>query len=267
MVRQFVGLQKDADRLFQPPRMNSAFNAFPDPNKRDWKTILLLVMSVVSIILILGSFSFKTVIENLQTLKGQYEHSADASSPVAMADENGHQQMIEEMLEEMRKAKKEGVWKFVEEDDDGNPRFNKWAERMLNDVTNKLNNYEQYVIFADKDGWYPCRGCKPPGYTTPTVNPKWFTTYISAKPRNFHTIYLKKGMILKYGVRIQGEQRYPKIFEYLCDCTVETERTGTETEMKIEEFKKSMRYIYRPENWTRPPGQRLTSPPWQAGFR
>jgi hypothetical protein len=78
-----------------------------------------------------------------------------------------------------------GAVSVVVFDKDGKPEMLPERKQKLNEELAKYDKAEQYVLFAEQDGLYPCLSCPNGG-----------------------TIGLKKGEIWKYGVTVNGLRRY-----------------------------------------------------------
>jgi len=70
-------------------------------------------------------------------------------------------------------------------DEDGKPEILPERKQKLNEELAKYDKAEQYALFAEQDGLYPCLSCLTGG-----------------------VIHLKKGEIWKYGVTVNGALRY-----------------------------------------------------------
>lgn len=114
---------------------------------------------------------------------------------------------------------------FIDYDADGNPKLADWRIAKLKRELDQLDEAEQYVLTAVKNGYYPCYSCP-----------------------NSTTIFLRKGEVWKYGYTTMGEKgRYqqtlaPMRLQYF------TQLTGTITECMKEEKRKIYYYPLLPES-------------------
>ncbi|AEE50267.1 hypothetical protein [Haliscomenobacter hydrossis] len=133
-------------------------------------------------------------------------------------------------------------WKgadFLEIDPDGNVKISTKREKQLERRLKRLEEAEQYVLRARKNGFYPCYNC---GKDT--------------------LIFLFSGEIWKYGVTIQGEKdRFRSMLDRL-DLSYRVEYAGRLDECLKQEAIKIYHYASLPENLKRnpllirPPGNR-----------
>jgi len=132
-----------------------------------------------------------------------------------------------------------GAKEFIEYTEEGSAILSSERAAKLAKELEELDNAEQYVLLAAKDGYYPCFACVD-------------------KSR----IFLRKGNIFKYGVTRKGEQgRYG---EWHVDqgLLYFIEFQGTLQECLREEKLKIYNYAIHPENLSRsiplirPPGNK-----------
>lgn len=128
---------------------------------------------------------------------------------------------------------------FLKISPDGKVQLAKWRKEKLAKEIKELDEAEQYVLVAKRDGIYPCYSCL-----------------------NSTTINLRVGQIWKYGFTTKSEQgRYQRSLEsqnlfYL------VEYEGTITACMKEEKRKIYFYALLPENLSRdiplirPPGNK-----------
>jgi len=128
---------------------------------------------------------------------------------------------------------------FIEKDKDGNPQLAEWRQEKLQKELNDLDEAEQYVLVAKRNGTFPCYSCP-----------------------NSTTIELEIWEIWRYGVTSKGEKgRYRNSLEgtnlmYL------VQFEGNIAECMKEEKRKIYHYALLPENLKRavplirPPGNK-----------
>lgn len=128
---------------------------------------------------------------------------------------------------------------FIEVDDEGNTKLAEWRKEKLNKELNELDEAEQYVLLAKRNGWYPCFNC-----------------LISS------TIFLNQNEVWKYGYTKKGEGgRYQNSLEGT-NLKYVTQFVGTISECMKEEKRKIYYYALMPENLARenplmrPPGNK-----------
>lgn len=124
-------------------------------------------------------------------------------------------------------------WKdvdFIEEDSEGNPMLSEERQRKLDDALRELDEAEQYVLVAVRDGLYPCYNCP-----------------------NETKIFLYKGETWKYGTTTKGEKgRYGNSLENN-NLAYRVQFQGTLHECLKEEKRKIFNYAVLPENLKREP--------------
>lgn len=129
---------------------------------------------------------------------------------------------------------------FLDQDEDGNPILSEERQQKLDKALQQLEEAEQYVLVASRNGYYPCFNC--PDSTE---------------------IFLYIGETWKYGTTTKGEKgRYGNILsrQYL---TYFVQFQGDIAACKKEELLKIYNYAKLPENLKRkrplirPPGNKI----------
>ncbi|MCB0616594.1 MAG: hypothetical protein KDC75_24920 [Phaeodactylibacter sp.] len=142
------------------------------------------------------------------------------------------------------------VWLFPENtpnppfryDDAGQPQLQPDRLKKMEKELDKLDEAEQYALVATTAGWYACFNC----------------------PDTTH-IYLFPGQIWKYGVTVNGPDRYPRSFYKENKLQYISQFKGTLQECLREEKRKIYHYPILPENVKRkkpilrPPGNKKDS--------
>ena len=113
--------------------------------------------------------------------------------------------------------------------EDGKPVLAPWRQEKLEREIAKYDEAEQYVLLADKDGWYPCYNC--PGSSL---------------------IYLHAGEVWKYGVTINEERGRYKSGLPFKNLIYLTEYVGPISECLKREKTQIYTYAVLPENMQRP---------------
>ena len=122
--------------------------------------------------------------------------------------------------------------------DEGKPRLKKeFAERLERELL-EIDDALQYVLLANRDGQYPCKGC--PG----------------------ESVFLNKGEVWRYGVTRKGEKgRYSEWYLKNSFLDIFVQFRGDMNDCLKQEKLKIFNYPLLPENLARPAGERLASPP------
>jgi hypothetical protein len=122
-------------------------------------------------------------------------------------------------------------------DEDGKPEILPERKQKLKEELAKYDKAEQYALFAKSDGFYPCPSCSLGD-----------------------SVYLFAGEIWKYGVSVNGKNRYTAVFLDAQKLGYKTEYIGEIGEcLKLEKIK-IYTYPTLPENLKRkvkllrPPG-------------
>lgn len=135
------------------------------------------------------------------------------------------------------------AWKgadFLELDQDGNVQISAQREGQLNKRLKRLKQAEQYVLLAERDGWYPCYNCG-----------------------NKTMIYLLAGEVWRYGITIRGEKgRYGpslkgKRLVYVVQFRGTIQDCLSEEAIKIYTYPKLPENLKRTIPLIRPPGNKV----------
>lgn len=121
------------------------------------------------------------------------------------------------------------------------PTLSPRDEEKLQKRLREIDEAEQYALFANEDGWYPCNH---PGRTT---------------------FYLLAGEVWKYGATTKGQfGRYSAKFLEKTNVSFIIQLEGTIADCLKEEQRKLFNYPYLPENLARPENDRLPRPPYNS---
>ncbi len=127
---------------------------------------------------------------------------------------------------------------------EGEPRLTDKHRQRLEKKLTELEEGEQYVLIARKEGWYPC-------------------------VHNGHPLYfLHVGEVWRYGTTIKGQRgRYSSKFMKENNLSYIVQFRGTMGECLQQEQIKLFYYPLLPENLARPKEMRLLLPPFNPVYK